>query len=149
MIILINQLFHIQKIEQVSELSSILLKTSQLLLSLIRDILDYSQIIRSKIRLVSEYFKMDKFLDEIQELFDFQFVEKGINLIIKNKLSKEYMIMKTDQVRLKQIFINFVSNALKYTFSGSVIIDVSQDLPHNNIIKITVIDTGIGIPLTI
>lgn len=57
--------------------------------------------------------------------------------------------MKTDQVRLKQIFINFVSNALKYTFSGSVIIDVSQDLPHNNIIKITVIDTGIGIPLTI
>lgn len=82
-------------------------------------------------------------------MFDYQFAEKGLKFIINCQLSKMQMHMHTDQIRLKQVFINFISNALKYTFSGQISIDIEQDLPHNNIIKISVTDTGIGIPFEI
>jgi len=132
--------------KQISFLSSI--KTaSKNLLRLINDILDLSKIEAKKIELNNEYIDIKKVLFELDDLFHKACLNKGLTfeIISKNKFEDGFYL---DELRLRQILFNLISNAIKFTHVGGIKIEASYSLhkDSNEVeLKIDVSDTGIGI----
>ena len=115
------------------------------LLTLLNDILDYSKIAAGKLEFESIPFNLPTVIEDSTALFQLQAKEKGLELIIN--IDKKVATNRIgDPTRVGQIVINLVSNAIKFTESGSVkvIVTISSDDPEK--VKITVADTGVGIP---
>jgi len=117
------------------------------LLGLINDILDFSKIEAGKMDLENLEFNLHAELQEFTDAMAFKAQEKSLELIL-NTTKIHYPNIITDPGRLRQILTNLVSNALKFTPSGLVIIDASLDPlnDHYGRLRIDVIDSGIGIP---
>ena len=82
----------------------------------------------------------------MQEIFKFQAISKGINIILDFQNWKYQEIIKIDVNRLKKILFNLIGNSLKFINKGYIKISVSNEKIENvNYIKISVEDTGIGI----
>lgn len=116
------------------------------LLTVINDILDFSKIEAGKIVLESIPFSICDEIRNVISILNFQAKKKGLHLITKiDDNVPEYV--KADPVRLKQIIINLVNNAIKFTETGSVTLEVAcQEISNNKkIFLFKVIDTGIGI----
>ena len=117
-------------------------KSGKLLLSLVNDILDISQIKEGKLKLVSQVCEIRKVIQECHYLFEQQCKQKKLDLTLK--IDKRIPLkIRTDPNRLTQVVLNLLSNAYKFTLEGSITIDMSLDF--GGLIKISVIDTGIGI----
>ncbi len=120
--------------------------STDLLLTIINDILDLSKIEAGKMTLEEIPFDLQKNLEDVMALFKSKTREKGLYL----KLDVDERIppvLKGDTVRIKQIFMNLISNAIKFTKKGGVTVKVSvkkQDEAHVTLLG-EVIDTGIGI----
>ena len=120
--------------------------SSEALLHVINDILDYSKIEANKIELEHIAFELDKMLHQVSNLFIYEAQNKGIDLdctidpAIHNNLIG-------DPFRINQILINLVGNALKFTSQGYVNINVKLEEINNNTMKLNfnIKDTGIGI----
>ncbi|TNV83426.1 hypothetical protein FGO68_gene1331 [Halteria grandinella] len=117
---------------------------SELMLYLIKDILDLSQIEARSFILNQNNVKIQALLEECTSIFSFIAKQKGISLIIDQSVQDDlphevYM----DGNRLKQIIINLVSNAIKYTEKGFVKI-IGQKDPITQTFTIIVQDTGVG-----
>lgn len=110
------------------------------LLSLINDILDISKIEAGKVELSPEEFIFDGVVGEVVESFSNQVTEKGLEFLTN---FPQGITLLSDRRRVKQILINLVSNAVKFTKQGSVKI-TGRILPGKRV-EISVIDTGIGI----
>jgi signal transduction histidine kinase len=110
------------------------------LLSLINDILDISKIEAGKVELTPEEFILDGVVSEVVESFSNQATEKGLEFFTH---FPQGITLLSDRRRVKQILINLVSNAVKFTKQGSVKI-TGRLLPGKRV-EINVIDTGIGI----
>ena len=120
--------------------------SSQYLLSLINDILDMSKIETHKMEIARELFSFKEFLDEVNGLIYSQTVEKGISYEMRHRepLEAHYI---GDSLRMKQIMMNLLSNALKFTPSGGrITIDIKEERRTNGFayLQFTVSDTGIG-----
>lgn len=113
------------------------------LLNLINDILDLSKIEAQKITIRREPIKIGDFYDHIQSVFANQAEASGLKLNIQVPDKVKATEVFTDRQRLEQILKNFVSNALKFTPSGSITLS-AIDLGDK--IRFQVEDTGIGIP---
>ncbi len=114
------------------------------LLSLIDDILDFSKIEAGKIELAYEEVNLRELLDEVVATADPLAKTGGIalNLIYDNDPAHLY----TDPLRLRQIVLNLLSNACKFTEQGSVSLTVeSEASEQSNGVRFSVVDTGIGI----
>jgi signal transduction histidine kinase len=115
------------------------------LLSLINEILDLSKIEAGKMELRLHETNISEIITQVEETFRPSLNEKNDQLII-NGTDKTY-IATIDPVRFKQVLINLVGNAIKFTDNGTISIDVTpQQLSGNKWITIQVKDTGIGIP---
>ena len=118
---------------------------AQLLLFLVNDILDYS---RNKnngaLALNLNQFPLNQILEDVYLIMRLEALNKGIALNIINECPKN-LSLYSDEVRLKQILINLLANAIKFTFKGFVQLRVSSVIPQENLIKFEVIDTGLGI----
>ena len=116
------------------------------LLSLINDILDFSKIEAGKIDLKYEMVHVRSLIHDVSEIFKFTAKEKNLDLIteIDDKLPDHLML---DELRLKQILLNLVSNAVKFTEQGYVKIKVNAGFLSADDVElfISVEDTGIGI----
>jgi len=132
--------------DEQKEYIEIIQDSSRNLLRLIDDILDLSRVEAGKIELeVSEY-PLRKLLTSVESLMRprakrknlrFEFIEE------ENLPARLY----TDPVRLRQCLLNLVSNAIKFTKEGHVLIKVSlQQINNKDFIRFEVEDTGIGIP---
>ena len=114
---------------------------------IINDILDLSAIESGKLRFEKIAFNLKDFLPSLISSFTFQTREKRISLKyeIDEKLNK---ILLGDPVRLNQILINLISNAVKFTHSGSIDVKCTAEREQKGIcwVRIEVIDTGVGIP---
>ncbi len=110
------------------------------LLSLINDILDISKIEANKIELEIEEFKLMDVVKEVEDIISPKAEEKHI--AVKNDINK-YLILKTDKRRLKQVLLNLVTNAVKYSNSGTV--SIYTEYLSENKFRLTVEDKGIGI----
>lgn len=116
------------------------------LLSIINDILDFSKIEAGEMELEKISFNIYEILDDITDIFGSQFNEKGLELISLTAPSLPKYILG-DSTRLRQILINLVGNAYKFTFSGEVSIAAEEISKTNSSVKIRFMikDTGIGI----
>ncbi len=121
-------------------------KSAEHLITLVNDTLDFSKIESQKLKIEQIDFLPDEILNEIQILHKESAQKKGINLIISNKTDKD-LVLKGDPIRLKQILINLITNAIKFTQQGQVTLSVSgEDIsPRTYKLHIEVEDTGIGI----
>lgn len=120
--------------------------TSQLLLSLIDNILDYSKLQNSAISLEQLDFNPETAILDILEMQSPMAHSKGVELSLLNKNESSYII-KGDPTRFKQIISNLVSNAIKFTDTGSVAVTIEIKTVSNQYsnMMISVTDTGIGI----
>jgi signal transduction histidine kinase len=120
------------------------------LLFIINDILDLSKIESEELQLEEIPFDLYAKLNEVWELFHGQAEAKGIEL--RRDYDKSSTLALTgDPLRLKQIVLNLVSNAIKFTDTGHVAIEVSESLAPDNtaLIQLKVIDTGDGIEASV
>lgn len=118
------------------------------LLSIINDIIDISKIEAGKLVLEKTQCNLSALLEEIIRLYAYQAREKGLELAldIDPDLSEFFI---GDPVRIKQIFANLISNALKFTSEGHVFITarrIDSKKKKQTHIEFKIQDTGIGIP---
>jgi len=116
------------------------------LLTLINNILDLAKIEAGKIELNPENIDLFYLLSQISQIFTLKAQEKNLRLIINYQhLSLRYI--NTDTLKLRQILINLLSNALKFTSTGSITVNLEAKLlifPEYDL-WFEIIDTGIGI----
>ncbi|MFV5687898.1 response regulator [Flavobacterium sp. ZT3R25] len=116
------------------------------LIVLINDILDLAKVDAGKMTFEKTPFKMNSSISAMLHLFETKIQEKNLKLV-KEYDSKIPKVLVGDPVRLHQIILNLVSNAVKFTSKGKI--TVSVDLLHEEddtvILKFAVTDTGIGI----
>ena len=117
------------------------------LLTLINDILDISKVESGKISLIPQTFSIVETVENLMNLSQPMIKEKNIEFGFHiNRMEKEYL--HTDQLRLNQIYINILSNAIKYTEpNGRVTVDMKEEESEKEgCVKLTYIvsDTGIG-----
>ncbi len=116
-------------------------KSAQNLLDLINDILDISKIEAGKFDLNEQPFSLSKIVDNVQGIVQLKAEEKGLLFRINNKITKDNF--KGDAIRIQQILINILTNAIKFTDQGSVHFSIHHN--EKNEIVFTINDTGIGI----
>ncbi|PJJ07271.1 PAS domain S-box-containing protein [Flavobacterium sp. 1] len=116
------------------------------LMEIINDILDFSKIESGKLDLHYEDVDLFRLLHQVIELFKHQANLKNINLTLAIEENIPQYIY-ADSIRLKQILVNLISNALKFTSFGHIRLDVEQIKAGKKkaIIKFSIKDTGIGI----
>ncbi len=116
------------------------------LLEIINDILDLSKIESGKIVLESVSFDMLSMLEELVENAKILASQKGLEIILNFPLSIPHNVI-SDPSKVRQIIQNFVSNAIKFTTKGYVMIKVFSDFKNkHSLFRFEVTDTGIGIP---
>lgn len=117
------------------------------LLSILNDMLDYSKIEAGALEMERIDFNMRSLHHEITNLMAWPAAEKGIEYVCAIDPDVPSRLCG-DIGRLRQVFINMISNAIKFTEEGSVTVWVSLGAPVNErvVLKVTVTDTGIGIP---
>ena len=117
------------------------------LLSLINDILDFSKIEAGKLELEERDFNIRKMFGDFSEAIAFRAQEKGIEVVL-DMTEVDSVMVRGDSNRIRQILNNLVSNAIKFTQKGYVLIKVSlfKVDEHSARLKVKVLDTGIGIP---
>ena len=125
---------------------STILSSGKTLLSLINDILDLSKIEAGKLDIVPRSVDISQTINEIAGIFSQKVMEKGLELkiIINDDLPK---IISIDEVRLRQVLLNLIGNAVKFTDKGEInIITRTMNKNEDKVdFAIEVHDTGIGI----
>ena len=116
------------------------------LLSLINDILDLSKIEAGKLELQYSSVSIRSLFKELQTVFEQKIIDKGLELVIEVSPETPSALL-LDDTRLRQILINLVGNAVKFTQTGCIKL-VADVVKHHSTVDLTlkVIDTGIGIP---
>ncbi|HYO82824.1 MAG TPA: response regulator [Bryobacteraceae bacterium] len=116
------------------------------LLSLLNDILDVSKAEAARLQLAREPLSVREIVDEALSTIRLQSMEKGLAVLcnVDNEVPAQVL---GDGLRLRQVLINLLSNALKFTASGSIRVDVClRDLTADSVVlHFSVEDTGIGI----
>ncbi len=119
-------------------------QSSDSLLVIINDILDISKIEAGKVELEMEPFSVHELIDNVHTIMQFKAEEKGLEL--KKDLPKEPILVIGDANRLRQILINLIGNAIKFTEKGLITTAVTAEPAGDKIlIHFIVSDTGIGI----
>ena len=118
------------------------------LLSLVNDILDFSKIEAGKIDLEAIGFDLRECVQDSLKMFALPASAKGLELLCDIAPTLPEMV-RGDSGRLRQIILNLVSNAIKFTDSGRVALKAELESRQQNelTIRFTVSDTGIGIPV--
>jgi two-component system, sensor histidine kinase and response regulator len=117
------------------------------LLTVINDLLDFSKIDAGKLELDPLEFRLSDSLDDLLAMVRLRAFDKGLELACRVRPDVPNQLIG-DSVRLRQILVNLVSNAIKFTERGEVVIDVDSEPGPGGEVRLhfRVIDTGIGIP---
>ena len=128
--------------------AEIISDSSASLLYILNEILDFSKIEAGKMTLTHEPVSLESVLESVTELFAPKAREKNIELSCRIAEDVPELIMG-DAARLRQVLVNLVSNAVKFTEEGhvSILLGTEYCWDHNKLtLKFSVMDTGIGIP---
>jgi signal transduction histidine kinase/CheY-like chemotaxis protein len=131
-----------------AEYAQTIRSSGESLLTIINDILDFSKIESNRLQLEYRRFELRNCVEEVMDLFAVKASNKGIDLVYWISPAVPDFI-ESDEIRLRQILINLVSNAVKFTSEGEVclLIDTSQSAeigqPFELLVEVR--DTGIGI----
>jgi len=117
------------------------LRNGRYSLRLINDLLELSQYDNGEIKIKPGLTNVSELISRVREMLELSAIQKKLTLVVENQLTQREIII--DAFKLQQIMINLVSNAVRYTESGTINI-VCRDLDDQNW-AIAVSDTGIGI----
>ncbi|MCP4131785.1 MAG: response regulator, partial [bacterium] len=111
------------------------------LANLVNDILDFSKLKNRDMELKQGPVDIRSITDVVLDLCSA--LMGGKNLVLENTIDRDIPFVRGDENRLQQVFFNLVGNAVKFTEEGSITVSAEQE---SGMIRITVADTGIGIP---
>lgn len=131
---------------------STILSSGRTLLAIISDVLDMSRIEAGGIELEEKAFNLGDLLSVIASTFQSLVDDKGLHLAVKNEVPTGILV-KGDQVRLRQVLWNLLSNAINFTEAGTVSLSIAKiddviegiSNPKDHILHFCVSDTGAGI----
>ena len=129
------------------EYMSIINESANTLIHIVNEVLDFSKIEAGKLELEISETNIFELSNQVIGLFKYQTMNKKIDLRL-NLDANVPEFVQADVTRLKQILANLISNAVKFTHSGAITLDVSEIRTSNiysSAIKFSVKDTGIGI----
>jgi PAS domain S-box-containing protein len=132
------------EIEEKDEFIGHIISNGNSLLSIISDIMDISKMESGMVRIRTQAVPVLKIVTDVRKQFLGRFVEKGIDFRIESEKELESVQVMADPERLNQIFNNLVSNALKFTTKGFILL---KYLKVGKMLQFEVKDTGIGIPV--
>ncbi len=115
--------------------------SSRALLTIINDILDFSKIEAGKLSLENVAFDLDAIIKSVENSVQNPLQEQG-NTLVVNRVKNYHRYWVGDPVRIKQILLNILSNAVKFTEQGKISVTLAQT--PNASLAITISDTGIG-----
>ncbi len=124
-------------------------RSSESLLVILNDILDFSKMEAGKLSLEPVVFSIDELTESVMEFWRPQASAKGLHLVADLSLVREQRLVG-DAGRLRQMLHNLISNAIKFTASGHVLLHVtvvSEDDPKDVGLRFAVADSGMGIPV--
>lgn len=129
--------------EEQTEKVDTIKRNGNYLLALLNDILDLSKIEAGKLSIAKESVDIRKVIEDVKSLMNVRAIDEGVPLSFKWK-SKVPAKLTADHVRLRQILVNLIANALKFTDEGQV--TVTTELKHDPkpTLEVSVVDTGIG-----
>ncbi|NRB38869.1 MAG: response regulator [Pseudomonadales bacterium] len=143
--------------EQQKHYNDMIYKSGRHLLSVINDVLDYSKISAGKLELENIEFNITRLAKDVMGLFSIMARDKSLDLVCRVAPTIP-LHWHGDENRIRQIIINLLGNALKFTHSGEILINIDfkdNDLPYDkksrksdlptHLLCISVKDTGIGI----
>ena len=121
--------------------------SAKTLLDVVNDILDFSKIEAGKLELDIDNFKIKLLSNQVIEAIKYQTIQKKLelNITLSDNLPQ---VVKGDKMRLRQILINLLGNAIKFTNKGFIELKIETLAVHKNgtnTLRFSVIDTGIGI----
>ncbi len=124
------------------------MKSAEGLLTIINDILDFSKIEAGKLELENLAFDLQNLVEDVAEIMAFKCREKNIEMLVRFKPGTQRYLMG-DPGRVRQILLNLMSNAIKFTERGNILLTLRSEIVADNTVNIfaTVEDTGIGIAL--
>ena len=128
--------------EIVSKGLDVVLRESERLSSLVEELLDFSRMQNGALQLNMRLFSLSEVISEVADIYN--------ELANQQKIDIEFPAPRTDSLifgdrdRIKQVFINIIDNAIKYTEAGGQVL--IEQLEEDGVARITVKDTGIGIP---
>ena len=114
------------------------------LLSIINDILDFSKIEAGKMELHHTSFDLDSMIQDLFTIFSMRCIGKGIEFKIEGLTKNTKTFVLSDSVKLRQILVNLIGNAVKFTQTGSITLTINP--LENDKYYFEVKDTGQGIP---
>jgi CheY-like chemotaxis protein len=122
-------------------------QASQHLLGVINDILDISKIEAERLTLEQVSFQLGSVLENLMSLVGQKAMDKGLKLCVDLSPDVAHLTLLGDPLRLGQVLLNFVANALKFTEQGSVTVRIRllDDQSDEVLLRCEVTDTGIGI----
>ncbi len=117
------------------------------LLHLVNDILDLSKVEASQLELERTRFSLDDLIGKVTEMLAVRAQEKGLALVCEIAPEVPRKLIG-DPTRLRQVLLNLLGNAVKFTESGEVALRVTPDreASASGVLRFTISDTGIGIP---
>lgn len=121
-------------------------QSTSLLLGIINDILDFSKIEAGKLDLDIEQTQLNELVIQLNKFFNIQIQAKGLEFHL-NIASDVPCYIWTDALRIKQVLMNLLSNATKFTQKGKIVLNISviSREAENAVLRFSVQDTGIGI----
>ncbi len=134
--------------EEQADLARTIQSSGEALLSVINDVLDFSKAEAGKIQLEHEDFSLSVLIEEVVDLMAQAAREKGIELMCYTDQAVP-AVLNADFGRLRQVILNLVSNAIKFTVEGEVVLEANllEVAEGSAMIAVKVKDTGIGIPI--
>ncbi len=129
----------------------LIFNNGQQLVKLINELLDLGKIEANRMELELEWFDVYRLIDSVEEMFQLEIQGKGLELLV-NLNSQVPQYIKTDQRKLRQVLINLISNAIKFTNAGQINLRVNVDstslernVQQSLILRFEIEDTGRGI----
>lgn len=132
--------------DQQASFVGILQKANNQLMTIINDILDLSKVEAGEVELNPQPFELKKIVDDLVDVLGFRAKEKGLQLTVEIEPELQTLFLG-DADRLRQVLLNLLNNAIKFTKQGSISIKIAHNsTAHSGNLLFTVADSGIGIP---
>jgi two-component system, sensor histidine kinase len=131
-----------------AEYAALASESTEHLLKVINDILDFSRIERGALELERIVFNLHDLLQSSMQVFQHSAQQRGLTLQLESQAGLEQLEVQGDPTRIRQILVNLIGNALKFTERGSIRVSANWQALDNQVLwfSCAVHDSGIGIP---
>ncbi|PTQ68492.1 ATP-binding protein [Pseudomonas sp. GV071] len=133
--------------DEQAEYSALATESTEHLLKVINDILDFSRIERGALELERITFNLLELIQSSAQVFQHSAQQRGLQLQLDTQAGLEQLVVKGDPTRIRQILVNLLGNALKFTEEGNIRIETRWQALDNEVLwfSCAVHDSGIGI----